>query len=144
MTHTLHDNVTHDGADEVVAEGTEVPPLVAPDADDGADEDADMPPLVAPDPDVLPGDSVEVWWDEEGKFFPCVVKGQAPDTNDTTASECLYDGETNTFWHDLEAEEYRHIPPTVERLSKLSVKAIKKRLRMEGQTVDTSKRKVWW
>ena len=68
-------------------------PQVDPDAD-VADEDTEVSPLVAADPDVLTGDSVEVWWDEEGKFFPCVVKQQALDTDDTTASECLYDGET--------------------------------------------------
>ena len=98
--------------------------------------------LVAPEPDVLPGDSVEVWWDEEEKFFPCVVKRQTPDTDDTTASECLYDDETKPHWHNLEEEEYRHIAPTVERLSKLTVAVIKKRLRMEEQTIDTSVGKV--
>jgi len=102
-----------------------------------------VPPLVAPDPDVLPGDSVEVWWDEEEKFFPCVVKRQKPDTDNTTASECRYDGETNTHWHNLKAEKYRRIAPTVERLFKLTANVIKQRLRMEGQAINTSARKVW-
>ena len=113
IINTLHYTVIHDVAGELVA-----------------DEDTEGSPLVASDPDVLPGDSVKVWWDEEEIFFPCVVKSQKPDTDSTTASECRYDGDAKTYWHNLEAEEYRHIAPTVERLSKVTVNVIKQRLRM--------------
>jgi len=90
---------------------------------------------------ILAGDSIEVWWEDQEKFFPCVVKGQAADTNDTTASECLYDGETKTHWHNLECERYRFILPTGVRLHKLTVTAIKGRLSSEKIKFEASARK---
>ena len=89
----------------------------------------------------LPGDCVEVWWDEDEQYFPCVVTQQRADSDDSTASECKYDGETQRHWHDLEEERFRHILPTVGRLSNLTVPVIRKRLRKEGKVFDSTARK---
>ena len=89
----------------------------------------------------LPGDCVEVWWDEDEQYFPCVVTQQRADSDDSTASECKYDGETQRHWHDLEEERFRHILPTVGRLSNLTVPVIRQRLRKEGKVFDSTARK---
>lgn len=72
---------------------------------------------------------MEVWWDHpECNWFPCVVKAQCEDVDSTTASLCLYDDDTHGRWHNLAAERWRRIAPTVERLSRLTMVAIRSSL----------------
>ena len=75
------------------------------------------------------GDSLEVWWNYEGQWDPCVIKHQREDIDKTTASLCHYDGEEKGRWHNLHTERYRPLPPTKERLLKLSNRALRARLR---------------
>ena len=72
------------------------------------------------------GDCIEVWWDEEETFYPCVVLEEREDTGGITASLCSYDdyGE----WHDLSTEKWRHIPATKDRLRRVTVKNLRLRL----------------
>ena len=89
----------------------------------GVDDDDDV---------VLVGDCLEVWWDDEGKWFPCAVKEQRRDVDSVTVSNCRYDDSSATWWHDLDSERYRRIAPTKVRLTKLSVKNLRSRLRIEA------------
>ena len=90
---------------------------------------------------VLVGDSLEVWWDDEGKWFPGVVKDQRVDVDSSTVSNCRYDDSTSTWWHDLDSERYRRIAPTKARLAKLSVKNLRARLRLENVPCQPTDRK---
>ena len=98
------------------------------DAADGADADDT----------VKPGDCLEVWWDNHKKWYPCVVKDQAEDADSTTASLCLYDDEGQ--WHNLDNESFRRIPPTQQRLSRMTVKVIRARLKCEQITVSVTRK----
>ena len=98
------------------------------DAADGADADDT----------VKPGDCLEVWWDNHKKWDPCVVKDQAEDADSTTASLCLYDDEGQ--WHNLDNESFRRIPPAQQRLSRMTVKVIRARLKCEQITVSVTRK----
>ena len=80
----------------------------------------------------LAGDNLEVWWDEESQWFPCVVTQQRPDSNSTTASCCRYDDSSEKLWHNLNDETWRRISPTKVRLGKLTIKHLRQRLRLEA------------
>ena len=87
---------------------------------------------------VKPGDCLEVWWENHKKWYPCVVKDQAEDADTTTASLCLYDDEGQ--WHNLDDESFRRIPPTKARLSRMTVKVIRERLKCEHKTVSVTRK----
>ena len=104
-------------------------------ANDGAAVTAD-----ANEQHVRTGDSVEVWWDENEAWYPGIVMHVKPDNNGT-AWECRYDDERKPYWHDLDTERFRRIPPTIERLSRLRVKRLRWRLRQDRVQYDSSARK---
>ena len=76
------------------------------------------------------GDSVEVWWDGEEKWFKGIITNKKSDNNNTSAWQCRYDDGV-TCWHDLEIEKCRRIPPTRERVNRLTLKTLRWRLRHE-------------
>ena len=87
------------------------------------------------------GDSLEVWWDEEDRWYPCVVSRQKEDVEGSLASCCHYDDGIKE-WHNLEDESYRVIAPTAERIGKLCCKHIRERLSSAGVGNQTNLRKV--
>ena len=105
-------------------------------AADAADADA-----AADAASVLPGDCLEVWWDDHDTFYPCVVKEQRPDADGSTASWCRYDDDTKRYWHNLDNETCNHIEPTMGRLNRLSVRTIRARLTVEGTPFQPTYRK---
>ena len=82
---------------------------------------------------VRPGDSIEIWCDDDELFNPCIVTQMRSNQNGT-AWKCRYDDTTKPYWHDLESEQYRRIPPSIARLKKLRMKELRWRLRQDGVT----------
>ena len=89
------------------------------------------------------GDTLEVWWEYPTLgWFPCVITARREDVDHTTASLCHYDDERTGRWHNLEVERHRTIPPTKDRLSRLTCSALRTRLRTKFSiTATTSLRK---
>ena len=87
------------------------------------------------------GDTLEVLWEDMGKWYPCVVKAQRGDVDNTTASLCHYDNEAQARWHNLDEEQHRTIPPTTKRLARLTCRAIRGRLAADGIAAPMGLRK---
>ena len=86
------------------------------------------------------GDCYEVWWEFEEQWYSCVVKSQRQDVDGSTASLCLYDDDVPR-WHNLLQEKIRRINPTTDRITKMTTRNIRERLRSEGIAIRTSWRK---
>ena len=90
---------------------------------------------------VRPGDSIEIWCDNDELFKPCIVTQMRSTNENGTAWKCRYDDTTTPYWHDLETEQYRRMPPSVTRLKKLRMKELRWRLRQDGVTFLSSAKK---
>ena len=115
--------------------------------DNTADNTADTPAGNAPTPadntaDTLAvGDCLEVLWDD--KWCACVVKETRADPADGSPIWlCHYDNEKKGIWHNLLLERTRRATPTPERIARLTIGAIRSRLRSEGVSANTSMRKA--
>ena len=96
---------------------------------------------VVPAP-VKVGNCLEVYWDDLMEWYPCVIKDETIDSDDvTTISLCAYDDKV-TRWHDMKVVQHRLIRPTRDRIKKLSVQVIRKRLNeLKGECFDIKKKK---
>jgi len=86
------------------------------------------------------GSCIDVFWDEDEKWYPCVISKQANDVDGTTASLCAYDDGIGR-WHNLQEQECRPTTPTVDRLKKLSIANLRHRLEYESVPLTTTLRK---
>ena len=70
------------------------------------------------------GQCLEVYWDEDEKWYPCVVKDTATedDVDSTIVSLCRYD-DCEEHWHNLRDVVYKLIRPTEDRIKKVGVAA---------------------
>ncbi len=87
-----------------------------------------------------PGTCLEVYWDEDQTWYPCVITKEDIDVDGTTASLCAYDDGVDE-WHNLQKNEHRPITPTKSRLKKLAVTQLRQRLNYEGVPFDNATRK---
>ena len=54
-------------------------------------------PNAAPTDNVKPGDCIEVWWEDNDKWYPGVVTDEAPGAGDTSSSQIAYDDEKQRY-----------------------------------------------
>ena len=78
-----------------------------------------------------PGTCLEVYWNEEEVWFPCIVKRQQVQADGTTTSLCAYDDGVDE-WHNLQDEDYRPIEVTEERLKKVTCRVLRSLLQAKG------------
>lgn len=71
------------------------------------------------------GQCLEVYWEEDEKWYPCVVKDTATedDVDSTIVSLCRYD-DREEHWHNLRDFAYKLIRPTEDRIKKVGVAAV--------------------
>ena len=111
-----------------------------PKPDSPTDEETTSPkpdtPNVPP-----PGTSIEVYWDEDEVWYPCIIKAAGTDTDGSWVSLCAYDDGAK-IWHNLQEHVHRSITPTVTRVGKLTVGELRRSLRQARVTFQSETRKA--
>ena len=87
-----------------------------------------------------PGTSIEVYWDEDEVWYPCIIKDAGTDDDGSWVSLCAYD-DAKKLWHNLEHHKYRTITPTLSRVRKLTVAELRQLLRQARMTFRSETRK---